>query len=150
MTRPIAWLALALVLAAAAAAAWWWSDARGWHIDHTDAQQVALGKQIYDRHCGFCHGAALEGQPNWQSRDARGRLPAPPHDESGHTWHHDDVTLFEITKFGVTKFGPPGYESDMPAFEGVLTDAEIAAALAYIKSSWPESIHRRRRAANMT
>jgi mono/diheme cytochrome c family protein len=149
MNRRHLGLVIAL-LAVAIAAAWWWNDTRGWRIDHTDAQQVALGKRIYDGHCGFCHGAALEGQPNWQSRDARGRLPAPPHDESGHTWHHDDQTLFEITKYGVTKYAPPGYESDMPAFDGVLTDAEIAAALAYIKSSWPESIHRRRRAANMT
>ncbi|SFP84406.1 hypothetical protein SAMN04488047_11438 [Tranquillimonas alkanivorans] len=26
----------------------------------------------------------------------------------------------------------------MPAFEGVLSDAEIEAVLAYIKSTWPE------------
>lgn len=139
---------VALVLAAAGAA--WWYDAGASRIDYTDARQVALGSQIYRAHCGSCHGPALEGQPNWQSRDARGRLPAPPHDETGHTWHHDDTTLFEITKYGVTKYAPPGYQSDMPAFDGVLTDAEIAAALAYIKSSWPESVHRRRREANMT
>ena len=32
----------------------------------------------------------------------------------------------------------PGYESDMPAFEGRLTEAEVRAALGYIKSTWPE------------
>ena len=32
----------------------------------------------------------------------------------------------------------PGYESDMPAFEGILSDDEIVAVLAYIKSTWPE------------
>jgi hypothetical protein len=45
-------------------------------------------------------GANLEGQPNWKERQANGRLPAPPHDASGHTWHHPDAQLFGITKQG--------------------------------------------------
>ena len=65
-------------------------------------------------------------------------MPAPPHDETGHTWHHPDEQLFRITKYGVKPpLAPPGYESDMPAFDGVLTDAEIWVVLAYIKSLWP-------------
>jgi mono/diheme cytochrome c family protein len=32
----------------------------------------------------------------------------------------------------------PDYQSDMPAFEGVLTDEEIRAVLAFLKSTWPE------------
>ena len=31
-----------------------------------------------------------------------------------------------------------GYESDMPGFAGVLSDEEIRAILAFIKSTWPE------------
>jgi mono/diheme cytochrome c family protein len=31
-----------------------------------------------------------------------------------------------------------GYESDMPGFGGILTDAEMRSILAYIKSTWPE------------
>ena len=27
-------------------------------------------------------------------------LPAPPHNETGHTWHHPDEMLFAITKYG--------------------------------------------------
>ena len=34
------------------------------------------------------------------------------------------------------KYAPPGYESDMPAFGGKLSDEEIWAALAFIKSHW--------------
>ena len=64
-------------------------------------------------------------------------MPAPPHDNSGHTWHHTDQALFTITKFGVGAV-VPGYESDMPAFGEVLSDEEIAAVLAYIKTSWSE------------
>jgi mono/diheme cytochrome c family protein len=96
-----------------------------------------LGQVVYERHCAACHGQNLEGQPNWQTRKADGRLPAPPYDDSGHTWHHSDEQLFEITKFGVSAV-VPGYESDMPAFGKKLTDREISAAINFIKSHWSE------------
>jgi len=110
--------------------------------DPTDAVQVARGKAVYAERCASCHGARLEGQPDWQSRKPDGRMPAPPHDASGHTWHHPDDVLFEITRKGISAFAPPGYESDMPAFSN-LGDAEIWAVLAFIKSSWPEDIRHR-------
>ena len=98
---------------------------------------LAEGKRLYDLHCASCHGLKLEGQPNWQKRLANRKLPAPPHDESGHTWHHPDEVLFGITKFGlVPPYAPPGYPSDMPAFGGTLSDREINTVLAYIKSNW--------------
>ncbi|MBM9595026.1 c-type cytochrome [Roseitranquillus sediminis] len=100
------------------------------------ADEIALGQELYAANCASCHGANLEGQPDWKRRLDTGRMPAPPHDESGHTWHHSDQDLFTITKLGVGGV-VPGYESDMPAFEGVLTDEEIRAVLAYIKSTWP-------------
>jgi mono/diheme cytochrome c family protein len=111
--------------------------------DPTDAAQVARGKAVYAERCASCHGPRLEGQPNWQSRKPDGRLPAPPHDASGHTWHHPDEDLFKITKEGIAAFAPPGYSSDMPPFGGVLSDADIWAVLAFIKSSWPEETRRR-------
>lgn len=100
-------------------------------------EQIALGQEVYATNCASCHGANLEGQPDWKRRLPNGRMPAPPHDETGHTWHHADRQLFTITKRGVGAI-VPGYASDMPAFEGVLSDAEIAAVLAYVKSTWPE------------
>ena len=105
--------------------------------DPGDAAQVALGAKLYARECASCHGLKLEGQPNWRKRLSNGRLPAPPHDESGHTWHHPDRVLFAITRNGlVPPYAPKGYESDMPAFAGKLSDDEIWAALAYLKSHW--------------
>ena len=102
-----------------------------------DPAQLALGEKLYAQHCAACHGAQLQGQPDWQKRLPNGRLPAPPHDETGHTWHHPDEVLFGITKHGmVPPYAPPGYPSDMPAFGGVLSDAEIRAVLAYIQSHW--------------
>lgn len=98
---------------------------------------VEQGGAIYAESCAACHGANLEGQPDWRRRTEDGRMPAPPHDDSGHTWHHADRDLFTITKRGVGAV-VPGYESDMPAFEGLLGDDEIKAVLAYIKTSWSE------------
>lgn len=135
--------------AVAAAAAWFWAPRTGVRIDHTDAALVSRGEQVYAQQCAACHGARLEGQPDWQSRNAEGRLPAPPHDEHGHTWHHDDQVLFELTKYGLAKHAPAGYQSDMPAFEGTLADRDIVAALAFIKSRWPALIHDKRREAGM-
>ena len=105
--------------------------------DPRDASKVAAGAKVYAQHCAQCHGGKLDGQPNWRGRLPNGRVPAPPHDESGHTWHHPDNVLFAITKNGlVPPYAPPGYESDMPAFRGAVSDDEIWAVLAFIKSHW--------------
>lgn len=98
---------------------------------------IAAGKTLYADSCASCHGADLEGQPDWRRRLDNGRMPAPPHDETGHTWHHSDRNLFIVTKGGVGAV-VPGYESDMPAFDSILTDEEIADVLSYIKSTWPD------------
>lgn len=111
-----------------------WDDPRA---DPRDAARVALGSKVYAQHCAACHGARLEGQPDWRRRLPGGRMPAPPHDESGHTWHHGDHVLFAITKHGlVPPYAPNDYQSDMPAFGDRLGDDAIWAVLAYIKSHW--------------
>lgn len=113
-----------------------------------DPAAIALGGRLYAAHCASCHGEKLEGQPNWQERRADGRLPAPPHDASGHTWHHPDALLFAITKEGPAALASPGYESDMPGFADKLSDEEIRAVFAFIKSTWPEPIRRQHEAIN--
>jgi mono/diheme cytochrome c family protein len=106
-----------------------------------DPQALALGEKVYVTHCAACHGARLEGQPNWRERQADGRLPAPPHDASGHTWHHADALLVRLTKLGVARAaGLKDYDSAMPAYEGVLSDEEIVAVLSWIKSQWPVEV----------
>jgi mono/diheme cytochrome c family protein len=111
--------------------------------DHNwDHRDVVAGQSLYADNCASCHGANLEGQPNWQSPDADGVLPAPPHDGTGHTWHHDDELLFEYTRLGgvaaLEAMGVSGFNSGMPAFNETLTDDEIWDILAYIRSTWPE------------
>ena len=90
--------------------------------------------------CAGCHGGNLEGQPNWHQRLPLGNFPAPPHDETGHTWHHADQWLFESVKYGGKYHAPPRYRSAMPAYQEMLSDAEIWAVLAFIKSRWPAAI----------
>jgi len=107
---------------------------------HRDADVVALGLGLYEENCAACHGADLAGQADWQSRDADGYLPAPPHDETGHTWHHPTEQLFAITKLGTEAIVGGSYKSNMTGFSDLMTDAEIHAVLAYIKSTWPRRI----------
>ncbi|MDA8907650.1 cytochrome c [Planktomarina temperata] len=109
-----------------------------------DPAIVALGANVYEANCASCHGADLEGQANWRSPGEDGRLLAPPHDETGHTWHHDSDTLFQLTKYGVSALiNDPDYASNMPIYDGVLSDEEIIAVISYIKSTWSEEIRAR-------
>lgn len=131
------------------AAAFWMSGhdtvAEGAIVASADIDLVA-GEAIYAQNCAACHGANLEGQADWRSPGPDGRMPAPPHDETGHTWHHSDEVLFAYTKLGgVEMMAQRGMEFDsgMPGFEGQLTDQEIWNVLAYIKSTWPEDIRAR-------
>lgn len=106
-----------------------------------DPQVLAAGERIYIAQCATCHGLRLEGQPEWRTRGVDGLLPAPPHDASGHTWHHPDETLFRITKFGVASIvGDPGYRTAMPVYDGRLSDEEIIAVLSWIKAQWPPAV----------
>jgi len=109
-------------------------------IDATNTQLVAEGRLVYQASCASCHGAALEGQPNWQEPGPDGIRPAPPHDETGHTWHHNDAYLFATTKYGGAATSPTSAPNGMPGFEGVLSDRQIWAVLSYIKSTWPPEI----------
>lgn len=109
-------------------------------LPYRDGEAVALGKTIYDAQCASCHGFWLEGEANWRERDAEGYLPAPPHDESGHTWHHPDELLVRITTLGTEAIVGGDYRSNMAGFGDVLSDDEILAVLAYIKSTWPPRV----------
>lgn len=111
--------------------------------DHElERRDIAAGQILYVENCASCHGGNLEGQPNWRRAGADGVLPAPPHDKTGHTWHHDKELLFDYTKLGgkgvLAQMGIDNFNSGMPAFESVISDNEIWDILAYIRSTWPE------------
>lgn len=135
MTNARVVIGLGITAGAIIIGSWTFVDLR---TNGEDAATIAAGRTIYGDHCAACHGVQLEGQPDWKTPLPSGRLPAPPHDASGHTWHHADEMLFRIVKEGTAAIVGGSYESDMPGFADSLSDAEIRAVLAFIKSTWPE------------
>jgi mono/diheme cytochrome c family protein len=106
-----------------------------------DRDQIALGQGVYETHCASCHSQNLEGEPDWEVQNEDKSFRAPPHDASGHTWHHGDDQLIESIRLGGARLPEEiGGSSNMPAFAEVLSDEQIAAVLTYIKSTWPDDI----------
>lgn len=103
-----------------------------------DPQTLALGEEVYLARCASCHGADGEGQfPQAPLQpDDTGRIGAPPHDSTGHTWHHDDDLLIRYVIEGGQ--APPDRFYPMPAFGEQLSEAEVLAVIAYIKTMWTE------------
>jgi mono/diheme cytochrome c family protein len=97
-----------------------------------DAARVAEGAELYAAYCASCHGADLEGAAEWKRTLPDGSLPPPPHDNTGHTWHHPDDLLLSITLEG----GDPAYDSRMPAFGDQLSEHQVLSILEFIKSKW--------------
>lgn len=105
----------------------------------TTTAQIEEGKVVYNQYCASCHGVNGEGQANWQYPNDAGVLPAPPHDDSGHTWHHPDTQLLAVIANG---------RNTMPAFQGTLTAAQQEAVLAYIKTFWSPEIRAAQESVN--
>ena len=111
------------------------------------AQEID-GEALYQEYCAACHAVDLSGQEDWQTADENGVRPAPPHDETGHTWHHPYEMLFYYTKLGGEGFAKAQnmqpFPSGMPAFGEQLSDEQIDGILRYIESTWPEEIRNMR------
>ena len=105
-----------------------------------DAVYVKMGKTVYMEQCASCHGINLEGQDGWRDTKVDGMRLAPPHDKSGHTWHHADELLFNLTKYGFKAMIGEDYKVSMPVYDGIIPDQEIVAVLSYIKFTWPNDI----------
>ncbi len=100
-----------------------------------DPAAVRTGRVIYEARCASCHGAAGQARPDWKVPDENGNYPPPPHDSTGHTWHHADGLLHRIVATGASDT-VSRRRSRMPAFGATLTDGEIRAVLTYLKSQW--------------
>ncbi len=82
-----------------------------------DRGQVSRGREVFVQYCASCHGVDAQGAPDWQQPDARGDLPAPPHDDTGHTWRHSDAQLAEIIRGGLRDQFNKTPELTMPPFQ---------------------------------
>ncbi len=110
-------------------------------MNSADAATLELGATVYAANCANCHGANLEGQADWKTPNEDGTWKAPPHDETGHTWHHPDDYLLDRIYNGTEGLDAAMQaDSNMPAYKDMLTDEEITAVLEFIKSQWPDDI----------
>jgi mono/diheme cytochrome c family protein len=95
------------------------------------AQNVASaadGEKIYNQNCSSCH------QPNGQG--VKGTFPPLA---GNPTVTGYDVHLIHIVKYGLngkTTVDGVTYNGTMPAWVQSLSNADIAAVLTYIRSSW--------------
>ena len=94
---------------------------------------VRTGQEIYASTCVSCHGEKGEGTKNWMQRDKDGRLPPPPLNGDGHTWHHGDRLLFRVVYEGGLGLG---FGNNMLAFGDLLSQDEIVAVIEFVKSLW--------------
>lgn len=103
-----------------------------------DEETLQLGQGVYEQSCAECHGIDGEGQfpDDPMKPDETGRIGAPPHNGDGHTWHHDDDLIIQIINEGGMGTADSFYP--MPAFGETLTQEEIGAVVAYIKTFWTE------------
>jgi mono/diheme cytochrome c family protein len=103
-----------------------------------DKETLQWGEGIYVQSCAECHGIDGEGQfpDDPMKPDETGRFGAPPHNGNGHTWHHDDDLILKTINGGGMGSADTFYP--MPAFGDTLSQEDIGAVLAYIKSFWTE------------
>jgi len=135
------WIGLLLAGCAISALGWvFWPGAQSGTLPYRNAAITGQGSVIYAENCASCHASDLKGEPDWRRPRADGYMPAPPHDQTGHTWHHPDAHLIEITRIGSEAMVGGNYRSRMGGFGDVLSEQEIVAVLAYIKSTWPTQV----------
>ncbi len=89
---------------------------------------ASAGAKVYQTNCSSCHQATGEGIPS----------TFPP--LAGNATVGGDATkVIHIVKYGLTgKIVAKGvtYDGQMPAWGTQLSDADIAAAVTYIRSAW--------------
>lgn len=115
--------------------------------DRLNEAQVALGKSLYQANCAFCHGDNLEGKPGWDGQYPSGGRPALPLDGETAITRLSDQDIMDVTKYGGQPFSPSDYKNDMPGFEMQLSDGDIWAIVAFIKSRWSDEAIERQRVA---
>ena len=89
---------------------------------------MKLGAQLYDRHCADCHGAEGRGSGTAYPPMAGNRALTMP----------EPVNAIRIVLNGgfppATAGNPRPY--GMPPYSPVLSDAEVAAVVSYVRASW--------------
>ena len=126
-------LLLVLAVVGAATVLYFWNLPRPHGAGTPAVPGVPQGRALYDAHCAVCHGPGGKG-------DGPGALVVrqPMRDFSDPAAMRDlkDRFLIEITKKGSSQFGR---SNAMPAWSMKLSDEEIRAVVAYIRSLAPRN-----------
>jgi mono/diheme cytochrome c family protein len=97
-------------------------------VPQAGAAVLARGGKLYEQHCAACHGAQGEGVPGAYPPLAGNRAVTMP----------VTANLVQVVLNGgyppATRGNPRPF--GMPPFATVLPDADVAAVLTYIRSSW--------------
>ena len=116
-----------------------------------DPVALRTGAAVYQARCAACHGARGEGAADWTRPGPGGVYPPPPHDSTGHTWHHADGLLYRIVARGTAAAIGDTLRAaryGMPAFDSVLPPREIHAVITYLKTGWTPAQRRSQAAAS--
>lgn len=111
-------------------------EAQGKGPRQYDKNLLARGERTFQAHCAVCHGSGGEGRPGWQQPGPDGLLPPPPLDNSGRVWRLSSGQMKEFIRQG-----SPHGRSNMPAWQGKLTDQEINEVAIWITSLWSDEIY---------
>lgn len=84
-------------------------------------QSQLLGRQVFIENCAVCHGPEGYGHHN--------EIGAVALNYTGHAHRHSDQNLTWVIETGITK---------MPSFADQLSDREIRAVIAFIKTLWTD------------
>jgi mono/diheme cytochrome c family protein len=97
----------------------------------TAIQASADGEKVYTSNCASCHGPAGAGVP--------GAFPPLAGNKAilGSDKYVSDVLLYGLQ--GQINASGQNYNGVMPAWAATLSDAEIAAVLTHIRSTWGNS-----------
>jgi mono/diheme cytochrome c family protein len=87
------------------------------------AANLTTGAKEYEEHCAFCHGGAKA-----KVSPMRDKFSPPVPQVIDRIPHDDDAWLFWVTKHGVRM-------TAMPSWDGIMSDEEIWAVIAFIKHS---------------
>ena len=119
MRRPLLGLVAALVVvgALAGALAWLLNDPK-------PPSGASHAERLYYAYCVTCHG--VDGRGSWRAA----LFLIRPGDLASAAHSRPDRYLFDIVKHGGAPLGRPG----MPAFGYHLSDADIEALVAYLKT----------------
>ena len=102
------------------------------------ADQVALGKSVYEVNCISCHLENAKGTKEWKKTLDDDSYPPPPLNGTAHAWHHSiEVLLTVINQGGIPNGGK------MPAFKNKLSQDQKIAVVAYFQSFWPKDIYKK-------